>query len=226
MSGPENDVDCQPTSPSENDGARLDPELRRRSALFASAAAVLLAVVGIAVALGLGQGAQLVSPPEAAATTVRATPPAPRPQYTAQAPITPGQIRCSPSTLQRACSQAGSGAARASAATAWFNAAKSPFNTIQLALQAAGKEAQASNVDGVRSACEQLAAGSRQLGNTLPSPDEGLTNEVQAAVDELTVASDMCLAPDAASNYQAVMSHVTAANSHFAAAQQIIEGKS
>ena len=213
MSDVQNENESCPSAFDGLDSGQINPELRRRSTMLAAAAAALLAVGGVVAVLGLGAGAQLVSSPNAWATTVRATPPSPRPHYTAQAPTAPGELR-----------SRNPGQARAESAMAWFDAAKPPFNSIQDALQTAAEAAQASNVDGVRSACEQLRAGSRRLGNTLPSPDKGLTDEIQAAVDELTVASDICLAPNATSNYQEVLSHVTAANSHFAAAQQIIEG--
>jgi hypothetical protein len=85
---------------------------------------------------------------------------------------------------------------------------------------------QAQNMDGVRTACTRVLNDSQRLGNTLPAPDAGLTTEVQGAVDELTTAANLCLAPDASSNTDGIMSHIQNANSHFSAAQQIIQSKS
>jgi hypothetical protein len=183
----------------------------------------------------MSAGAQLASSPEATATTVTAIP-GPggshrdtgfdlrRPQFTAQAPATPGQTECTRNLLRTACSP--SRDAGQSDALAWFNEAKAPYMAIQNALQTASTEMQAENMDGVRGACEQILSNSQRLRSTLPSPDEALTTEVEGAVDELITAANLCLGPDATSNAQALMSHVESANAHFANAQGIIENKS
>jgi hypothetical protein len=220
----ENDYERCPATPNPPAVSQIDSAPRRRTVVLASAAGILLASGGIVAALTLSAGAQLANSPEAAATTVTATPWMPRPQYTAEAPSVPGQTECTPNVLRRACSP--SRDLEQSAALAWFNEAKSPYTAIQDAVQAATTEMQDSNMDGVRSACQQLRSSSQKLGHTLPSPDQALTAEVQGAVDELITAADLCLAPDATSNVQALMSHVEQANSHFSNAQQIIEGKS
>jgi hypothetical protein len=227
----EDDYENCPATPNSPNAGRNYLGLWRRGAAWAGASAILVAS-GVTVA-ALSAGAQLVNSPEAVATTVRATP-APsslRPQYQAQAPQVPGQIECAPTILRAACpplrAPAGSGGASdVTSALAWFNKAKAPFNAIQDALKTASSAMQTQDVDGVRSACQQLGSSSQQLGSTLPSPDSALTSEVQGAVDELTTAANMCLAPNATSNTDAIMGHVQNANSHFSNAQQIIKSKS
>jgi hypothetical protein len=225
----------------ENDndyeGARMKlnpPSARHRwRRAFAGSAAAIMVGSGLVIsALGLSAGAQLANSPEAVATTVRATPTMVRPQYTAQAPMTPGQTECDPSMLRAACSpsrppaQLGSSGSGGAGAAAWFNEAKGPFTAIQNALQTATSAMQAQDMDGVRSACQQVLNNSERLGRTLPSPNAGLTAQVQGAVDELKTAANLCLGPDTASNAESILSHVQNANSHFSAAQQIIESKS
>jgi hypothetical protein len=212
----EDDYENCPATPNSPNAGRNYLGLWRRGAAWAGASAILVAS-GVTVA-ALSAGAQLVNSPEAVATTVRATP-APsslRPQYQAQAPQVPGQIECAPTILRAACpplrAPAGSGGAS--------------DVTSQDALKTASSAMQTQDVDGVRSACQQLGSSSQQLGSTLPSPDSALTSEVQGAVDELTTAANMCLAPNATSNTDAIMGHVQNANSHFSNAQQIIKSKS
>jgi hypothetical protein len=177
----------------------------------------------------MSAGAQLPFSPEAAATTVTATPgfgssnrdagfDLRRPQFTAAAPPTPGQLECVPNLSRTACPPRRDVAQMS--AQAWFNEAQGPYTAIQDALQTATAEMQAQNLDGVRSACSQLRNNSQQLRKTLPSPNEKLTAEIEGAVNELTTAANMCLAPDATDNLQAIVSHVEQANAHFGAAQQ------
>jgi hypothetical protein len=207
----------------------------RRTAVLAGAAGVFLVVAGVVAVLTLSAGTQLANSPEAAASTVTATPGVGssnrdsgfdlrRPQFTAQAPATPGQVECIPNLSRTACPP--SRDVGQTAAVAWFDKAKAPYFAIQNSLQTASSEMQAQNIDGVRTACQQLQSNSQRLRATLPSPDESLTAEVQGALDQLLTAADMCLAPDAASNTQAILSHVEQANTHFGNAQQIIESKS
>jgi hypothetical protein len=225
----ENDYESGPATPNSASAAHIDSGQRWRSTVWGSAAAIMVAFGVVVAALGLSAGAQLANSPEAVATTVRATPPMPRPAYTAEAPSVPGQLECTPSILMQACPPsrppAGSNVSAPADALAWFNKAKGPFNAIQDGLQSASKAMQAQNMDGVHSACQQVLNNSQMLGNTLPSPDAGLTTEVRGAVDELTAAANLCLAPNATSNTDAIMSHVQNANSHFSAAQQIIQSK-
>lgn len=226
----ENDYGSCPATPNPPGDGQINSGQVWRSAVWGSAAAILVASGVVVAALGLSTGAQFANSPEAVATTVRATPAMPRPQYTAQAPSTPGQTACTPSVLQLACPPsrppAGSNASVAADAMAWFNKAKGPFNAVQDGLKSAAAAMQSQDIDGVRGACTQVRNSSQELGNTLPSPDAALTGEVQGAVDELMTAADMCLAPNATSNGQAIMSHVQNANAHFANAQKIIESKS
>ncbi|ULE33606.1 hypothetical protein [Mycobacterium sp. IDR2000157661] len=202
-------------------------------AVVAGAGSALLAAGGIVAAVTMSAGAQLPFSPEAAAT-VTATPgfgsnrdsgfDLRRPQFTAQAPATPGQVECIPNLSRTACPPVRDRAD--SAAAGWMNEAQGPYTAIQSSLQTAASEMQAQNMDGVRSACKQILSNSQRLRNTLPSPDEALTAEVEGAVSELITAANMCLGPDATSNAQALMSHVEQANAHFANAQQIMESKS
>ncbi|MEO3761503.1 hypothetical protein ABGB19_24895 [Mycobacterium sp. B14F4] len=207
---------------------------RRLMTILASAGSALLATGGIVAALTMSAGAQLPFSPEAAASSVTATPgfgsnrdsgfDLRRPQFTAQAPATPGQVECIPNLSRSACPPSRNVAD--SAAAGWLRAAQGPYTAIQSSLQTAASEMQAQNMDGVRSACQQILSNSQRLRNTLPSPDEALTAEVEGAVSELITAANMCLGPDATSNAQALMSHVEQANAHFANAQQIMESKS
>jgi hypothetical protein len=226
----ENGYDSCPATPNPPCAGEIDSPPAWRSTVWGSAAAILVGSGVIIATLGLSAGAQLANSPEAVATTVRATPAMPRPAYTAQAPQTPGQTECTPSILQQACPPsrppAGSSSAAPADALAWFNKAKGPFTAIQDALKTAGSAMQAQDIDGIRGACQSVLNNSQRLGNTLPSPDAGLTAEVRGAVDELTTAANLCLAPDATSNGEAIMSHVQNANAHFSNAQQIIQSKS
>ena len=226
----ENDYESGPATSNSPSVGPIDSVQRWRGTVFGSAAAIMVAVGVVVAALGLSAGAQLANSPEAVATTVRAVPPMPRPAYTAEAPSVPGQIDCTPSIMQQACPPSrpasGSAVSAPADALAWFNKAKGPFTAIQDGLQSASKAMQAQNMDGVHTACQQVLNNSQMLGNTLPSPDAGLTTEVRGAVDELTAAATMCLSPNATSNTDAIMSHVQNANAHFSAAQQIIESKS
>jgi hypothetical protein len=224
----QNEYEDDPLTPNPPSARANETGRRWRRMLAGSAAASVVGSGVVVAALGLSAG-QLANSPEAMATTVRATPTQMRPQYTAQAPMTPGQTECDPSILRRACSPSrpptGSGADGASA-VAWFNKAKGPFTAVQQAIQTAGNALQAQDMDGVRSACQEVLTNSQRLGRTLPSPDAGITTEVQGAVDELTTAANLCLGADMTSNAETIMSHVQNANAHFSAAQQIIESKS
>lgn len=225
----EYDYEGSAASPNPRCAGEIHWGRRWRGAAWGSAAAILVTSGVVAAAVG-ASGGQLTKSPEPVATTVRASPTGQRPQYAAQAPETPGQLVCTPTVLQAACPPsrppAGAGTGAPADAVAWFNKAKGPFNAVQDGLKSAGAAMQAQNVDGIRSACTQVRDSSQELGNTLPSPDAALTKEVRGAVDELITAADMCLAPDATSNGQAIMSHVQNANAHFSNAQQIIESKS
>jgi hypothetical protein len=52
----------------------------------------------------------------------------------------------------------------------------------------------------MQAACRQLSSAGAQFGATLPSPQPAITNEAQAAVNEINAASSACLAdpPDPA----------------------------
>jgi hypothetical protein len=74
----------------------------------------------------------------------------------------------------------------------------------------------------MQAACRQLSSAGAQFGATLPSPQPAITNEAQAAVNEINAASSACLAdpPDPAG----VASHATEANNHLAAVGKLAQG--
>jgi hypothetical protein len=51
----------------------------------------------------------------------------------------------------------------------------------------------ASNLSGVKAACQQLQDSAEDLRSLLPAPSEALTNEVSAGLSELRMAIRPCL---------------------------------
>jgi hypothetical protein len=186
-------------------------------------AAVVLGSAAAVIATVVAAGTQIASSPTAGANTISATPWTPRPTG-APVPQKPdatvgnqGNLGGNPN------SGAGGGAA-----TGWASKAGPPLHDIQAAMQSLTTAIKAQDFDGLRTACGQLGNAGQRLGATLPSPDQELTSEIQAAVDDVATASNSCPAFGPGSG-QAELSSLTSplneAMAHLSKAQQIASGK-
>jgi hypothetical protein len=68
-----------------------------------------------------------------------------------------------------------------------------PAQEIQYAIVTMKTSGNASNLRGVKAACQQLQDSAEDLRSTLPAPSEALTDEVSAALSELRMAVRPCL---------------------------------
>jgi hypothetical protein len=83
--------------------------------------------------------------------------------------------------------------AAASPITDWGAQALGPAAEIRDAIVTMKTSASASNLTGVKAACQQIQGSSEDLRSLLPAPSEALTNEVSAALSELRMATRPCL---------------------------------
>jgi hypothetical protein len=104
----------------------------------------------------------------------------------------------------------------------WVTKATPSFQAIQRAIVSLGNALQGPDINAMQAACRQLTSAGAQFGATLPSPQQAVTDEAQAALNEINAASSACLAdtPDPA----AVASHATEANNHLGAVSKMAQG--
>jgi hypothetical protein len=83
--------------------------------------------------------------------------------------------------------------AAASPITDWGARALEPALEIRNAMVTLETSGNASNVKGVKAACQQIQDSAEDLRALLPAPSEALTNEVSAALSELRMGIRPCL---------------------------------
>lgn len=177
-----------------------------------TAASILIGLTAIAAAF-VPAATPLVNSPAATATATAWVPlpifgpkPVPHPRSAVGA------------TQKPASSPSNAGAPAAD----WGTRATKPFQSAASALNSLGTALNNSDVNGMQAACRQLSSAGAQLGATLPSPNQQVTAEAQAAVDEISAMSGACLSdsPDVS----AVASHASAANTHLANMASLASG--
>jgi hypothetical protein len=82
--------------------------------------------------------------------------------------------------------------AAASPITDWGAQALGPATAIKNGIVKLKTSANASNLDGVKTACQQLQGSAEDLRSILPAPSQALTDEVSAALSELRMATRSC----------------------------------
>lgn len=104
----------------------------------------------------------------------------------------------------------------------WPAKAAPSFEAIQQAMTSLNSALNGSDITAMRTACRQLSSAGAQLGATLPTPVRAMTDEAQAAVEEISAASSACLAdsPDPS----AVASHSGQAYNHLGAVAKMVQG--
>ncbi|MFG1931663.1 hypothetical protein ACGFK1_13560 [Mycobacterium sp. NPDC048908] len=154
--------------------------------------------------------------PSAAASTTDATPWMPRPNTLPQwFPDMTSEV-------------GGQGTVRpaqeSSPVLAWAAKASDAGDDIESAVQSVQSAVGAGDVAGAKAACERMSKANQRLRATLPSPVRALTAEVQAVVDEIGAAADVCLNAGAGAGQaeiDAFTAHVNAALAHFERAKAI-----
>jgi hypothetical protein len=185
------------------------------STKWAGIVAVFVGVMAVVVAAAVAAGIPVVNSPMAAADDgVTAQPWMPKPAFGPQ-PVP------QPHSSVNAQQQKPSTAPGAKGA-GWVAKAAPSFQAIHQAMVSLGNALQNSDVNAMQTACRQLSSAGAQFGATLPSPQQAMTDEAQAAVNEINAASSACLAdpPDAV----AAASHATEANNHLTAVGKMAQG--
>jgi hypothetical protein len=112
---------------------------------------------------------------------------------------------------------------------AWAAKASDAGHDIESAVASARGAIAAGDIAGAKAACGKMSDANQRLDATLPSPVRALTTEVQAIVDEISAAANICLnaGPDAGQDeIDAFTAHVNSALAHYSRAQQIGEASS
>jgi hypothetical protein len=112
----------------------------------------------------------------------------------------------------------------------WASTAEPVYNDLQNAMRNLATAVNAGNVDGIQPACQELNGAAQRARATLPTPDPALTSEVQAAVDEITTATNSCLSIDLKSDkpipqadIDGFKSQLQQAGAHVRKAQTIVQ---
>jgi hypothetical protein len=185
------------------------------STKWAGIVGVSVTVMAAVVAAVIAAGTPVVDSPMAVADDgVTAAPWVPNPAFGPQ-PVP--QPRSSINAQQQKPSTANGGKG-----ANWGTKATPAFQAIHQAMVSLGNALQSSDVNAMQAACRQLGSAGAQFGATLPSPQQAITDEAQAAVNEINAATSACLGdtPDPA----AVASHATAANNHLGAVAKLAQG--
>jgi hypothetical protein len=171
------------------------------------AAAVSATLAAVITAVMVPAGTPVVQAPMAAART--ATPWVPRPIFGPRPAPQPG------SAIGQTQKPRPAGADEPD----WGTRANPSFQAIQAALAGLSNALDASDLNGVQAACQQMGTAGARFAATLPAPRQQMTEAARAAVAEINAMSDACLAdsPD----IDAVMSHATAANNHLVAVAEM-----
>jgi hypothetical protein len=183
----------------------------------AGAGAVLvgLAVLSFTVVAG---GTQVANIPSATASTTDATPWVPRPNT-----LPP----FFPDMNSEVSSQGDVRTPKGSIPVAdWAAKAQDAGEDIQSAVGRVQAAIGAGDVAGAKAACQQMSDANKRLSAALPSPVQALTNEVKDIVAEIGAAASVCLnaSNPGQAEINAFTSHVNAAMSHYARAQEIGAG--
>ena len=104
-----------------------------------------------------------------------------------------------------------------------------PYSSMGSALTNMGNAIKAQDWDGVHGTCQDLRGSGQQLKAKLPSPDSRVTPEIQAAVDDINSASDICagFGPQTQqSDFNQMMSFINDARSHITHVKTILTGRS
>jgi hypothetical protein len=175
---------------------------RRRYRKWVTVAAIVVGSLGAAASALLAGGTPLVSSPMATAGTTFATPWVPRPIFR-PAPV--------PKPKSSVSTQGGASPAQLKLNT-WVSKANPQFTAIQTAMGDLGTALNTGNESGMKRACLAIDAATSKLADTLPSPQQDITDETQAVVDELNAMQPACMAnpPDT----EGTLTHATAANTH------------
>ena len=81
----------------------------------------------------------------------------------------------------------------ASPVSDWGERARGPAQELRNAIATLQTSGNASNIKGVKRACQQVEASSDDLRALLPAPTQALTEEVSAGLSELRIAIRPCL---------------------------------
>lgn len=104
----------------------------------------------------------------------------------------------------------------------WETKADPSFQAIQQAMTGLGNALNNADIEGMRIACRQLSSAGAEFGATLSAPKQAMTDEAQAAVNEIDAASSACLADPPDPN--AVVSHAIEAKNHLEAVAKMAQG--
>ena len=183
------------------------------STKWAGVVAVSVGVMAAVVAaVAVAAGVPVVNSPMAVADDgTTATPWVPVPAFGPQ-PVP--QARSSVNAQQQKPSTA--------TAVPWVNRATPPFKAIAQAMGLLGPALQASDINGMQAACRQLSTAGAQFGATLPASTPAITDQAQAAVNEINAATSACLgdSPDPAT----IAAHASQATSDLAAVGKMVSG--
>jgi hypothetical protein len=185
-----------------------------RTPKWAIVAAIFVGSLGIAVTAVVSTGTSLVSSPMATASTTKATPWVPRPDFLPKPVPHPGTL---------VSAQGPNNAEEQQQNAKWAAKATPPFQAIQKGMTDLGTALNAQDVAAMQKSCRAISSQSGKLEATLPTPKDDLTAEVQASVDEINAMVSACLAdpPDA----NGIQVHGSAAGNHMQTVAKLSQEK-
>jgi hypothetical protein len=185
-----------------------------RTPKWAIAAAIFVGSLGVAITAVVSTGTSLVSSPMATASTTKATPWVPRPDFLPKPVPHPGTL---------VSAQGPNNAQDQQENAKWAAKATPPFQAIQKALTDLGTALNGQDLPGMQRACRTVSGQAEKLAATLPTPKDDMTAEVQASVDELNAMVTACLAdpPDV----NGLQTHGNAASNHMQTVAKLSQAK-
>jgi hypothetical protein len=185
-----------------------------RTPKWAIVAAIFVGSLGIAVAAVVSTGTSLVSSPMATASTTKATPWVPRPDFLPKPVPHPGTLVSAQGADNGQAQQEN---------VKWAAKATPPFQAIQKGLTDLGTALNNQDLGGMQKACRTVSIQAEKLQATLPSPRDDMTAEVQGSVDELNQMVTACLAdpPDV----NGIQTHGNAASNHMQTVAKLSQEK-
>jgi hypothetical protein len=185
-----------------------------RSPKWAIVTAVFVGSLGIAVMAVVSTGTSLVNSPMATASTTKATPWVPRPDFLPKPVPHPGTL---------VSAQGPNNAQDQQESAKWAAKATPPFQAIQKGMTDLGTALNAQDVGAMQKSCRAISTQAAKLEATLPTPKDDMTAEVQASVDEINAMTTACLAdpPDA----NGIQVHGSAAGNHMQAVAKLSQAK-